>query len=293
MRFILGNNQKSILIIFMLFINVRFLLSNDFIYEKSIPYEDFNNLNIIGKVYVFFTQSSDNTILLKAKNELDLDAIEYGYNKKTLTLQHKRDRKETRRFFGVSREIITSYRAISDLNVYINKDNIEFINISGSGSFYTDVISQRNLKINISGEGSTTLCGEVDRLYITISGSGRVLITNLRAQEVDLTVAGTGGINIDNIDLHSITMQISGSGNTTVIGVVNKLAISVSGSGKVNTFNLIAKEVDVSVSGSGRVNLFAKEILNAHASGSGRIIYLGNPQINHKVTIGSGKIDRN
>jgi hypothetical protein len=85
---------------------------------------------------------------------------------------------------------------------------------------------------------------------------------------------------------------VTGSGEIDLIGNVENLEATVTGSGEIDAEKLIAQSATALVSGSGEIQVQAMNILEATIQGSGDINYIGTPgQLNKKV-MGSGSINQ-
>jgi hypothetical protein len=73
-------------------------------------------------------------------------------------------------------------------------------------------------------------------------------------------------------------------------GSTSNLAVELSGSGDFRGFDIESQSSNVSVSGSGDVKVVAKKNLVARVSGSGDIVYKGNPEKKDVKVLGSGNI---
>ncbi|UCG09227.1 MAG: DUF2807 domain-containing protein [Desulfobacterales bacterium] len=78
-------------------------------------------------------------------------------------------------------------------------------------------------------------------------------------------------------------------GSINLSGEADESNAAISGSGKINAFDLETKNVSVTISGSGDCRLNASESLNATISGSGDIYYKGRPKISTRIS-GSGSL---
>jgi hypothetical protein len=105
---------------------------------------------------------------------------------------------------------------------------------------------------------------------LTLSGSGNMVLDGARARSLDVTLPGNG--------------TLTGSGRAT------HLDITVGGSGTAQFTRLVANRVRALVSGSGSIFATATKSLNATVSGTGTILYLGNPQRVTKNVTGTGAI---
>jgi putative autotransporter adhesin-like protein len=132
------------------------------------------------------------------------------------------------------------------------------LGINSKGSYITKVGAKVNITV-------PTLDG------VSVSGSGDIRVTGLKAGDMD---AG-----------------VTGSGDVTLAGVVDRLSSQITGSGDLRAGDLAAKQVHVTVTGSGDATVRATEELDASVTGSGDVHYSGNPPRVRKNVIGSGDIN--
>ena len=124
---------------------------------------------------------------------------------------------------------------------------------------------------------------------IDISGSGSVFSESIESDTLDLDVSGSGEMTIEDLSADALTVKISGSGDISMEGEVNYQDVSISGSGEYITPELSSETVEIDVSGSGKATVWAKELLTVDISGSGNVDYLGRPRIDESIS-GSGSI---
>jgi hypothetical protein len=128
---------------------------------------------------------------------------------------------------------------------------------------------------------------------IYLNGSGSIACKNFtEIERIDLTVNGSGKINMYANVLQHANVSINGSGDVYLKS--NKLCqygnFDISGSGKIMAYPFQINEIDASISGSGTMEVYCSEVLNGSISGSGKIYYKGNCQTNVKIS-GSGRIE--
>lgn len=125
-----------------------------------------------------------------------------------------------------------------------------------------------------------------------VSGSGQAEITDaIKAGDLDLGVSGSGKLLVNNITADNLDCSISGSGDILIRGAgsVTDAEISISGSGSYSGESIKINSAEISISGSGSCFCNVAEKLEAHVSGSGNVTYLGNPRIDARVS-GSGRV---
>lgn len=128
---------------------------------------------------------------------------------------------------------------------------------------------------------------------VKMSGSALFNLQNtLTAPNLELTMSGSGMINIPGINLSDkLTATISGSGNISILnGTAKNENLSISGSGYINAESVLAEKVVGKVSGSGNMQINVSQSLDATISGSGSIMYHGNPPVITKSISGSGAV---
>jgi hypothetical protein len=107
-----------------------------------------------------------------------------------------------------------------------------------------------------------------------------------------VAVAGSGQFDVQGLDADLFNAAIEGSGGVTVTGIVEVAEVEVSGSGTLRLAELDAQDVVVSVNGSGRADVRVSGSLVATVTGSGRIVYGGDPDSLETRIEGSGRIER-
>ncbi len=170
-----------------------------------------------------------------------------------------------------------------------------------------DLAGSNNVVIRVGGKQSVLVRADdnlLDRVTTEVQ-SGELVIANtpgsLTAKspmsvEVNvptltaLTLTGSGNIVVDDIRAENLKVRLPGSGTLTGSGTATRLDVTVSGSGAVQFTRLVANDVSAGVSGSGSIFITATKTLDASVSGSGVIIYVGNPQDVTKSVTGSGAI---
>lgn len=105
-----------------------------------------------------------------------------------------------------------------------------------------------------------------------------------------LMLQGNGNISATGINSRRLTVALLGSGNIDATGTTTKLAITISGEGTALLRQLVARDANAVLSGDGSIMLTATHDLTATVSGTGAVLYGGNPShVTDRVT-GSGTI---
>jgi hypothetical protein len=187
-------------------------------------------------------------------------------------------------------------------DVTLAKGNTESVKIE-STSLELDKIETEvegdKLKIGFK-KGTYRHTGTI-KVYVTYkeleaihsSGSSTVVCNSeLKANNFELHTSGSGNIKISSLDTGELNMHNSGSSDVDVAGTAKRQILSISGSSKINAFDLKSEESKVNISGSGNVNINVTQSLEARVSGSGDIRYRGNPDIRNIQVSGSGNIKK-
>ncbi len=105
-----------------------------------------------------------------------------------------------------------------------------------------------------------------------------------------LALPGDGNISVTGINSRSLTLALPGSGTVTATGITTRLHVTISGTGTALLSGLLARDAQAALSGDGSIILTATHRVDASVSGSGTIVYGGNPPLVTKAVTGSGTI---
>ena len=127
---------------------------------------------------------------------------------------------------------------------------------------------------------------------LVLSGSGDIVSKDvIKTDAFDAKLSGSGDLKLA-VDAQKFNMSLSGSGDIVLSGTADDFSSSISGSGDINASDLKSKTVSVSISGSGDTKVSCSESLYARVSGSGDIVYYGNPTKKDTKVNGSGEISK-
>ncbi|WP_010521008.1 head GIN domain-containing protein [Aquimarina agarivorans] len=130
----------------------------------------------------------------------------------------------------------------------------------------------------------------MDISAVSITGSGDIdANTIIKTSSLKASVTGSGNIKLA-VEASSVKSQITGSGNVELKGSTQELEVGITGSGDFNSKDLKADNTEVTISGSGDAKVVALERLTTKVSGSGDIMYAGNPKNVNSKTSGSGSV---
>ncbi|MDG1775503.1 MAG: DUF2807 domain-containing protein, partial [Flavobacteriaceae bacterium] len=175
--------------------------------------------------------------------------------------------------------------------------------IKGNGNSITQTRQTANYdKVSVAGsfdvqlvrgeEGEITLKGEENLLeHIEVYVKNNVLILKVK-DNINLSSSWNKTIAIEVPVIEITGVKLSGSGDISTQTTLKAADFNatVSGSGDVNAYGVVAQDATVTVSGSADVTLTVKGTLNAKVSGSGDIQYKGNPKKVASKVSGSGDV---
>ncbi len=125
---------------------------------------------------------------------------------------------------------------------------------------------------------------------LNISGSGDISAESIETENIEIDVSGSGKVKVDSLTADTVDAEIGGSGEIDLAGIVTEQNIAIGGSGKYRTEDLRSETVVVDIGGSGDATVWATNSLNINIGGSGSVNYYGTPAINSSIG-GSGSIN--
>ncbi|MCL2063716.1 MAG: DUF2807 domain-containing protein [Candidatus Cloacimonetes bacterium] len=281
------------------------ILYADFTVEKELPIEEFQNLILIGEIDLYFTQSDEVSLILKAKDEKDFEKLHHEYRDKTLTIRNGVKSRSVFSIFGVQ-FFRSEGRNENKLLLYVNAPNLESIDKnnggrivfesgavfqklelkhSGGGTIDISEITIDELNVTSSGGGTINLSGTADLVRMQKSGGGRIIAENFIIKKANITTSGGGTITAyisEELDL-----KRSGGGSVNLSGTAENASIQTSGGGTINAENFIVKRANISTSGGGRITAHISEDLDLNQSGGGTV-NLSGTAVNARINKVSG-----
>jgi hypothetical protein len=183
----------------------------------------------------------------------------------------------------------TENRILSGFSEVICSSNFR-VNITRGNEFNVSVEAESNLLPYIKTE--------VNRGKLDIGVRGIHILENTLPMDVNIvmpalnaiTVSGSGEVNTGMFIADHFDIVVSGSGNVNTLLEAGTIEVTVSGSGNVEMEG-IADEAEMLVSGSGEIYAFEFPLLKCRAtlSGSGRI-YVDAHDFLDAIISGSGSV---
>lgn len=167
---------------------------------------------------------------------------------------------------------------------YIDVEVVDQVLKIGTKNGYNLKLSQgKSINIAVPFESISSL---------VLSGSGDIISKDvIKSNTFEAKLSGSGDLKLA-VDTKKFNMSLSGSGDIELQGIADDLITTISGSGDINASRLQSKTANVSISGSGDTKVNCSESLFVRVSGSGDIVYYGNPAKKDTKVIGSGEISK-
>lgn len=173
--------------------------------------------------------------------------------------------------------------------IRVDDNLIEYLDIRKQGStLRIGLKPSRNYIIN-----NATLAAEVtmpELVGLDASGSSDVDVSGFDSTE-SLTVDLSGASTLrGDIQAGDASFDISGSSSVELTGSAEGIQVSASGSSEADLSEFPASNARVDASGASTVTVNLSGRLDADASGSSDIYYLGNPTLGNIDTSGSSSV---
>jgi hypothetical protein len=176
------------------------------------------------------------------------------------------------------------------VTVYITVATIETLSVSGSGDMIGQTkITSTNLKLNVSGSGSMQVDVDASEIDADVSGSGDMDLKG-KCKNFTSDISGSGSIKLDASVAGVADFDISGSGEVEATGSAQTVKAEITGSGKVLAAGFQTDKCQARISGSGDIEINVKTELDARITGSGTVLYKGDPARVNADSSGSGKV---
>ncbi|RYZ48541.1 MAG: DUF2807 domain-containing protein [Sphingobacteriales bacterium] len=173
---------------------------------------------------------------------------------------------------------ITAQRNIVDIIETYVSDNVLKVKIKNS----VNIKSHEPVIVKITAP---------DVNWLGVNGSGNIKVLEPFAPATTtLSVNGSGNMTLSKLTADELHAKISGSGNIQVYnGNAARETLSISGSGLLDLAGLTAVQASTSTSGSGTIRVNVVSNLDCKISGSGVVMYKGNPKVSSNIS-GSGRV---
>lgn len=122
-----------------------------------------------------------------------------------------------------------------------------------------------------------------------VVGSGTLEIDRARGLRVDLSVSGSGRLNVANVDADNLVVGLLGGGRISLAGRARQLKATIQGSGDLAASGLSADDAQINADTAGNVAVAVARTVKVTATGPGDVEILGTPSCNVEAK-GSGSV---
>ena len=124
-----------------------------------------------------------------------------------------------------------------------------------------------------------------DLRQLTISGAADLLSTEpVKLNKLAVSISGSGLARFDRLKAESLSFQVSGSGDGRMAGTVDHLSVQVSGRSDFRAENLMSRQASVKVSGLADVKVWVLQDLSVTVSGVGTVDYWGSANVQRRTS---------
>jgi hypothetical protein len=124
-----------------------------------------------------------------------------------------------------------SPRDAARLEIVMEADGVNEFAIFGLGEIVLEDLTEPVVEIAIAGTGSVTATGNVERLELSIAGTGDADLGGLAAREVEVSIAGTGDAVVSPSE--RLDVNIAGAGDVELLTDPPEVNSNIFGSGRV------------------------------------------------------------
>ncbi|MBU2913190.1 GIN domain-containing protein [Reichenbachiella agariperforans] len=122
-------------------------------------------------------------------------------------------------------------------------------------------------------------------LYITmpninrleVGGLCKVQVDNFELNEIEVDVSGASSCDL-RVQVKELEANMSGAAVLELSGTADYLGVDLSGASNLRAYNFRAKEVNIEAGGASSAKVYARESIEASASGISNIRYKGSPE---------------
>ncbi len=107
-----------------------------------------------------------------------------------------------------------------------------------------------------------------------------------------IAASGSTKVRASNIKAKTFNIDTTGTARAHLSGKVGTVSVYLKGNSQIDAADLISNHVVVKLAGSGDAQVNANQSLYAMMSGSGDVIYTGNPKVVDQKAKGSGRVER-
>jgi hypothetical protein len=125
--------------------------------------------------------------------------------------------------------------------------------------------------------------------HLVLAGSGTILSDRLHGAAVGVTIGGSGRVVATQVAAQQFDVEVLGSGSFSGSGHADKLSLTLAGSGTADMAGLDAGEAQIDLAGTGTGSLASNGRVSGTVAGTGVVTVHGRAQCDVSVT-GPGRV---
>jgi len=173
--------------------------------------------------------------------------------------------------------------------IRVDENLVEHLNVLKQGSTLKIGLKPNRIYniVNATMEAEVTM---PELLGLDLSGSSDANVSGFKStKSLVVDLSGNSAL-LGDIQSGDSRFDVSGNSSVTITGSAGGVTVDASGSSVVDLADFPASDANVDASGASTVTVNLNGRLNADASGSSNIYYLGNPTLGEIDTSGSSTI---
>jgi hypothetical protein len=164
-------------------------------------------------------------------------------------------------------------------NVVIKQDTLQSLRIEADDNIMDRITTGVNNGLLVVGLKE----GSYNKVTISVYASMKTIDRLECVGTADFVTSGP-------IQTNGITCRVTGAGNISLSGTATNQTIEVTGTGDIHNFGLVSTHCAATITGVGNLEVNVTQQLDAVVSGTGSIIYAGNPGVVNKSIVGIGSV---
>ena len=178
------------------------------------------------------------------------------------------------------------------------RDVVDFDKIELNGVFDVLVTSGENTSFQIQGEENIIdlIASDVSSSTLTVFSQKSIcpkqkLTLTISVKDLSaLSAYGAMTVEIKAIANDNLSLTVDGSAGIRATGTSDNLYASISGTGNIETAELVSQNAKISISGIGDATVQTSGVLDVAIQGVGNVYYLGKPNEVRQNITGVGSV---
>lgn len=126
--------------------------------------------------------------------------------------------------------------------------------------------------------------GVVDLSGIELAGAGTVTAETVQSSTFEVVLSGTGDVIVGQLRADAVTVNHTGVGVIRLTGETDRLMVVASGTGDYDGSDLVGRTATVEASGLAEVTVNVTDNLQITASDSGAVAFYGSPTVEQDIS---------